>query len=120
MTQDQTNMIEQADIRELKMIDGSSIIAEILAEDGDNILLYDPMQIILEHSTAMFIPWFTTMADRYVQVNKSKTVANATCTFDVKHMYLQAIVRNKVKKVMEQSQDDMDFYDDIETPEVVH
>jgi len=120
MTNNHSDLIANADVRELKMIDGSSVIAEILAEDGDNILLYDPMQIILEHSTAMFIPWFTTMADRYVQVNKSKTVANATCTFDVKTMYFQALMRNKVKKVMEQTTEHLEFYEDTETPDVVH
>lgn len=114
MMERHTDIIDKADVREFKLIDGSSVIAEILAEDGQSVLMYDPMQIIIEHSTALFVPWFTTMEDRYVQVDKSKTVANAGCNMVTKTMYFQALVRRQTYKLMEENPDNLEFYEELD------
>lgn len=119
MTENQIKLIDEADVREVKLIDGTSVIAEIIGEDETNILLYDPLQVVLDHTTAMFVPWFITSTERYIPVAKNKTVASSGCTFDMKATYFQAIIKQRIKAVMEDTPETYEFYEDME-PGVLH
>lgn len=111
MTKDAKKLISDADIRELKLINNTAIIAEVLAEDDDTYLLYEPLEIISDLTTASFVPWFTTHENGYINIEKNKTITDAVCTFEIKKMYMQAVMKQNVKNALEEMDKESNLYD---------
>ena len=95
MNQQQEEMIMKTDIRELKLLDGSTIIAEVMDDNPETMLLFDPLQVVVGSNSAAFIPWFLTGDTRYYELYKEKTVAFVPCSFDYKIKYLQAAAKKQ-------------------------
>jgi len=111
MTQEQRDLIDKANIREIKMIDGNTLIAEVLDDTDKTILLYEPLELEFQRpGEASFVPWFFMSNDRYIEVGKDKLVATNECDVDFKIKYLQATVQKANFKAAR-------LVDDIDIPE---
>lgn len=104
------DLVEKTDVREFKLMDGSTILSEVIEEDDDGLLLADAIQLSFdyEHGVVMH-PWFLGTESRFQTVDWDRVVAYANVAHHIKLSYMHHRMKEKVK----QEDPNSDFYLDL-------
>ena len=115
--------IRKADIREIKLTNGQTLIAEIMGVHENQLVMYEPY--IVDHTnasgTAIFRKWFFGAEEGMQYLKESAILSFAKCNEDVKRAYIRNSIEENMMDHAEDDPDNEEFY--LSTPheqDIVH
>ena len=116
---DMQEIINSADIREIKLISGDTLIGEIMGVHEKYLVIHDPY--IVDHTssngTTMFRKWFFSAESELQYVPETAVMTYAKCREDVKQQYIKYVLEDRAIDLMEDDPDNYEFYTDTPTEE---
>jgi len=115
--------IQKADIREIKLMNGQTLVGEIMGVHENQLVIYEPY--IVDHTsnsgTAMFRKWFFGAEEGMHYVKESAILSFAKCNEDVKRAYIQNSIEDNMLDEAEADPDNEEFFlTSADTLDVVH
>ena len=122
MSNNHQEIIDQADIREIKLISGDTLIGEIMGVHEKYLVLHDPY--IAETSATgvtTFRRWFFSAESDMQYIPETAVMTYAKCREEVKKQYIKYVLEDRAIDEMEEDPDNYEFYTDTPSAEdIVH
>lgn len=120
--QDRQHIIDQADIRELKLTSGETLIAESFGVVDHKLVMHEPY---LVHFTvggrAVFRRWFVSANDNMKYIPEDYIITYTECCDLVKKQYIRAVLEDQAIEKMEADPDNYEFYTDpADDTDIIH
>lgn len=98
MTDDYKSIVNKTDIREIKLIDGSTIMCEVISEDEEMMMVTDAhlIDLDLDHGGIALMPWFIGTEQKSLELYHNKIVASVSVSPTVKVSYIKHLLKHKV------------------------
>lgn len=110
---DRQRVIDEADIRELKLSSGETILGEVYGMYEDKMILHEPYCVVFNASgLAMFRRWFVSVTEDLRYIPKSYIMTECIASDQVKKQYIKAVLEDHAMDAMEDDPDNYDFYAD--------
>lgn len=99
-SQDLQDIIDTTDIREFKLMDGTTIITEIVDRTDGKFLVSDPMQLTMDIDKGMIMfPWFFSADENMCEIREHQILASANVHNSVKVTYMKHLLKMSVLEV---------------------
>lgn len=119
---DRQRIIDKADIRELKLTSGETILGEMYGQHDDKVILHEPYCVVFNSSgLAMFRRWFVSVNGMLKYIPRSYIITETVACDLVKKQYIKAVLEDHAMDAMEQDPDNYEFYADMDNDkETIH
>lgn len=98
------DLINKTDVREFKLMDGSSIMGEVVEEDDGGVLLAYTLQLDFDRGHVVMFPWFFSTNSNFTTLDWDRVIAYGSVDDNVKKSYLNHRMKERVIKEDPQSE----------------
>ena len=105
------DLVEQTDVREFKLMDGSSILGEVVDEDDGGLLLAYTLQLEfdMEAGGVLMHPWFFSTQNNFTTLDWDRVIAFGTVDDNIKLSYMN----HRLKERLIEEDPETEFYMDL-------
>lgn len=114
--------IKEADIRELKLMSGETLIGEIMGVHEKYLVVNEPYHVEFKNSgEAYFRRWFYSSDLEMAYIPEAHVITYAKCRYEIKRQYIKYCLEDHAIDAMEDDPDNYEFYADTpDESDIVH
>ena len=115
-SEDFMKLLERTDIREFKLMDGSTIMCEVVDITDGKYLISDPMimRVDMSHGMVMY-PWFFSDGEKFTELDESRILASSIVNDSLKVTYMRHLL--KLNVLAQDDDGENEFLMDMNPPE---